>query len=269
MALEDYPLENRVPGERSDLSIAIGREPAPVPLARPEARRPVTHPRLDQHEKLMVGPARNALSLEQYRRLAASLHDAQIERGLRAVVVTSTAPKEGKTLTAVNLALTFSESYGRRVLLIDADLRRPAIHQVLGIPNERGLSDVFRSDRLDPALVQVSPMLSVLTAGRSEQNPLAGLSSDRMRALLEDSAGRYDWIIIDTPPLAMLSDAQILTRLTQAAVFVVRAGVTPFAAIDRSIEAVGREFIVGTVLNGAEDNAIVATSYYGKYLQDR
>jgi capsular exopolysaccharide synthesis family protein len=156
------------------------------------------------------------------------------------------------------------------VLLIDADLRRPSVHQVLGIPNDKGLSDVLRSDRIEPPTVQVSPLLTVLPSGRPEQNPLAGLSSERMRAFLEDCASRYDWIIIDTPPMAMLSDAQILTRLTQAAIFVIRAGATPFQAVNKAIEELGREFVVGTVLNGVEDDAISATDYYGDYFhQDR
>jgi capsular exopolysaccharide synthesis family protein len=272
MTLDDYPVEGRAPGERAERPIPppVPVDPAPFTPARPEVRRTIARPRLDQNEKLVVGPGRNPVSLEQYRRLAASLHDIQIERGLRTVVVTSTAPKEGKTLTVVNLALTFSESYGRRVLLIDADLRRPSVHQVLGIPNDKGLSDVLRADRIEPPTVQVSPLLTVLPSGRPEQNPLAGLSSERMRSLLEECANRYDWIIIDTPPMAMLSDAQILARLTQAAIFVIRAGATPFHAVNKAIEELGREFIVGTVLNGVEDDAISATDYYGDYFhQDR
>jgi protein-tyrosine kinase len=217
------------------------------------------------NERLVVGAARNPVSLEQYRRLAATLHDAQVEKGLKTIVVTSAVPQEGKTLTAVNLALTFSESYGRRVLLIDADLRRPSVHEVIGIPNDRGLSDVLRADRVELPTVQVTPLLTVLPSGRPEQNPLAGLSSERMRILLDESSARYDWVILDTPPLGLLSDAQLLTRLTQAAVFVIRAGSTPFAVVDKAIAELGREYVIGTVLNGVDEDAIPATGYYGDY----
>jgi capsular exopolysaccharide synthesis family protein len=276
MTLDEYPVETRGHSERVERSaVQVERLAAPsvnspsLAPVRPELRRPVSRVRLDQNETLVVGPNRNAVSLEQYRRLAASLHEVQVERGLRTVVVTSAAPKEGKTLTAVNLALTLSESYGRRVLIIDADLRRPSVHHVLGIANDRGLSDVLRADRIDPPMVQVAPLLTVLPSGRPDQNPLAGLSSDRMRLVLQDCATRYDWIIIDTPPLGMLPDAQILTRLTQAAVFVIRAGATSFPAVNRAIEELGREFIVGTVLNGVQDDAI-SSAHYGQYLyQDR
>ncbi|HLG59255.1 MAG TPA: CpsD/CapB family tyrosine-protein kinase [Vicinamibacterales bacterium] len=267
--LDEYPLESRS-SDRSDRVLSTP-DLATITPARLDLRlRPDVAPQAvwlgaDADGKLVAGASRNPVSLEQYRRLAATLHEAQVEKGLRAVVVTSSVPREGKTLTAVNLALTLSESYGRRVLLIDADLRRPSVHELLGLQNERGLADVLHSDRAEIPTVQVSPLLTVLPAGPPDQNPLAGLSSERMRILLEESTGRYDWVILDTPPLALLSDAQLLSRLTQAAVFVIRAGVTPFAVVDRAITELGREFIIGTVLNGVDQNAVPATGYYGDY----
>jgi capsular exopolysaccharide synthesis family protein len=205
------------------------------------------------------------VSLEQYRRLAAALHEAQIEKGLKAVVVTSAVPKEGKTLTAVNLALTFTESYGRRVLLVDADLRNPSVQTILSIQSERGLSDVLRGDGMDVPVVQISSLLAVLPSGRSDTSPLAGLSSERMRLFLQESAARYDWVIIDTPPLGLVSDAQLLTRLTQAAVFVIRAGSTPYEVIERALTELGPQFVVGTVLNSVDRAAIPVRDYYGDY----
>jgi protein-tyrosine kinase len=272
--LDEYPLESRTGADRIERPERIIPAPEnrivstpdiPVMPTRSDTRRQTGRIGSDSNPKLVISAGRNPVSLEQYRRLAATLHDIQVEKGLKTLVITSAVPKEGKTLTAVNLALTLSESYGRRVLLIDADLRRPSVHEVIGIPNERGLSDVLRADRVELPTVQVSPLLTVLPSGRPEQNPLAGLSSERMRILLDESATRYDWVILDTPPLGLLSDAQLLTRLTQAAVFVIRAGATPFQVIDRAIAELGREFIIGTVLNGVEEDAIPATGYYGDY----
>jgi len=262
LTLDEYPLESKAASERHDRVVAQTDQ---VTAAKTDDRSRLARLIASSNEKLVVGAGRNHVSLEQYRRLAATLHEAQVEKGLKTIVVTSSIPKEGKTLTAVNLALTFSESYGRRVLLIDADLRRPSVHEVLGIRNEKGLSEALHSERPELPTVQVSPLLSVLTSGRPEQNPLAGLSSERMRTLLDAVSSQYDWVIMDTPPLALLSDAQILVRLTQAAVFVIRAGSTPFPVIDKAINEIGREFIIGTVLNGVEETAIAAKAYYGDY----
>jgi capsular exopolysaccharide synthesis family protein len=203
--------------------------------------------------------------MEQYRRLAAALLEAQSDSGLKVVMVTSAVPQEGKTLTVVNLALTLTESYGRSVLLIDTDLRRPSIHEVLGLPNEKGVSDVLRSDSLDSSMVHVSSRLSVLTSGRVEHNPLAELSSDRMRRVIEDASARFDWVLLDTPPVGVLSDAQLVGRLAQAAVFVIRAGSTGFPVISKAIDQLGRDRIIGTVLNGVDEQQIGGAGYYNDY----
>ena len=116
--------------------------------------------------------------VEQYRRLAAVLNDLQPQRGVKTLMVSSAAPREGKTLTITNLALTLSESYQQRVLLIDADLRRPSVHEVLGIPNRSGLVDVVRAGTLSFPTVEVTPHLNVLTAGHTDGSMLAQLASD-------------------------------------------------------------------------------------------
>jgi capsular exopolysaccharide synthesis family protein len=222
-------------------------------------------PDIARRGKLVVGSGDNAAFIEQYRRLAATLHDAQMEKGLKTVMVTSAVPKEGKTLTVVNLALTLSESYGRRVLLIDADLRGPSVHHVLGIPNERGLSELLHADRVEPSTVSVSPRLEVLPSGRINENPLAGLSSARMQTFVDDMATRFDWVLLDTPPVGLLPDAQLLGRVAHAAVFVIRAGATPYALVARAITELGRDCIIGTVLNGVEERTLPDTNYYGHY----
>ena len=259
--------------------------PAPIQPVYPDLTQPVhsnlaqaeqhpnltqaVHPNLTANPKLVVGPGQDMVCREQYRRLAATLHEAQATRGLKSLVVTSAVPKEGKTLTTINLALTFSESYGRKVLLIDADLRRPSVHEVLRIPNKAGLSQALRSaGPLQLATISVTPNLDVLPSGRVEKEPLAALSSARMPALLEYAKARYDWVIIDTPPLALMSDATIVAGLTQAVVFVIRAGATPYAVISKALENLGREVVLGTVLNGVNEAHTSAESYYGHYYSD-
>jgi capsular exopolysaccharide synthesis family protein len=154
------------------------------------------------------------------------------------------------------------------VLLIDADLRGPSVHGLLGISNRSGLQEVLRDNSQELPLVQVSPTLSVLTAGQADSTPLAGLASERMRLLLDDCASRFDWVLIDVPPVGLLADAQILGHLTGAVILVIRAGSTPHALVERAIAQIGRESIVGTVLNGVEDRSIYGNTYYGKYYRN-
>ncbi len=200
--------------------------------------------------------------VEQYRRLAASLYDAQVQRSVRTVMVTSAVPREGKTLTTLNLALTLSESYNRRVLVVDADLRRPSIHSVLGIPNTQGLCDALRDQELAVPLVERSPNLTVLTAGHAGATLLAGLTSERMGILLDEFERAFDWVLIDTPPVGFLPDAQLLARLIQAVVFVIGAGVTPAPVVERAVAALGSECILGTVLNRVKEDQIQDAGYY-------
>jgi capsular exopolysaccharide synthesis family protein len=215
--------------------------------------------------KLVLGPGASAVSVEQYRRLAATLHELQQERDLKTLMVTSSLPKEGKTLTVVNLALTLSESYARRVLLIDADLRRPSVHDVLNLHNGTGLSEALRSDRAELPFRRVSALLTVLTAGKADNNPMALLTSQRMRRLLDEAAARFDWVLLDTPPVGFMPDAGLLAGITRAVLFVIAAGSTPYQLVQRATAELGHDSIVGTVLNRIDEEHIPATGYYSHY----
>ncbi len=198
-------------------------------------------------------------AIEQYRKLGAALHEAQHERGLRSLLCTSALMGEGKTVTASNLALTLSESYGRRVLLIDADLRRPQIHVMFGIPNTAGLSEALDA-ATDTKLVvqQVTPRLSVLTAGLASSDPMSGLTSARLRQVIAEASQRFDWVIVDTPPVLLLPDARVLVSTVDAVLLVVRAGTTPYRTVLRAVDQIKRERIFGTVLNSVEEPALHA-----------
>jgi len=204
-------------------------------------------------EKIVVDHNMSPASREQYRRLAAVLHDAHNTSDLRVIMVASAVAGEGKTLTASNLALTFSESYQKRVLLIDADLRRPSLHTVFRLDTALGLGDGLMSASETKMLVrQVSSRLAVLPAGRPSSDPMAGLTSSRMRRLLDEAKQSFDWVILDTPPVMLLPDAHLLSTLAEGAVLVVRAGSTPHDLVKRSAETIGRAKILGVVLNRAE-----------------
>jgi capsular exopolysaccharide synthesis family protein len=193
-------------------------------------------------------------SREQYRRLAATLHHIQGASGIKVVLVASAVAGEGKTLTAANLALTFSESYERQVLLIDADLRRPSLARTFGIPPSPGLSEGLMQIESGPLPVQqITARLSVLPAGRPTPDPMAGLTSVRMRELIQEARQTFDWVIIDTPPVGLMTDANLLSAIADGTVLVVKANSTPYHLVQRAIDALGREQLLGAVLNRATE----------------
>lgn len=265
ITLAHYPREARsAPRERARGPVG----PATKPLATPGAgERRQAGPFGEALEGKLVLSHAMPVAIEQYRRLAASVHERQAVHGTKRLMVSSARPQEGKTLTVTNLALTLSESYGRRVLLIDADLRRPSIHEVFRLPTAPGLSEGLESDGSDISLHQVSPRLSILPAGRPSSNPMARLTSNRMRVLLEESAAVFDWVLLDAPPVGIMPDANLLARLTEGVIFVIAAGETPYALVDRAIAEIGRESIIGTVLNRVDQQASLAhgdcNEYYG------
>ena len=237
-------------------------EPAADPLPNPTLGEDEQHPRVPFAEKLATASA-DSTSTEQYRRLAGRLYVAQAESGMRIVMVTSAMPGEGKTLTATNLALTLAESYKRQVLLIDADLRRPWVHEMFQIPNVSGLNDGLRTpDERKVPLLRLTDHLTVLTAGRPDRDPMSVLSSERMQRVIREAGARFDWVIIDTPPVALLTDAHLLAALVDSVILVIQAGKTPLPAINKAVQAVGRDRVMGVVLNRADDALVYHTYYY-------
>jgi capsular exopolysaccharide synthesis family protein len=245
-------------------------------LASREPRAPILQPDVHIASRLRSVPADvlgklvndrdvEAVVIEQYRRLATVLGEVQASRHIRCLMVTSAVPREGKTLTTANLALTLSDSYQRRVLAVDADLRRPSLHRQFGLANEEGLADFLRSAEAPYRCIQVSPNLSVIPAGRLSSSPVAALSSDRMQSLLVEAASRFDWVLLDTPPVALLSDAQLVARVSDGVLLVIAAGLTPYPLVQRAIADLGADRIFGTVLNRIEHRALPVGDYYGRY----
>jgi len=221
-------------------------------------------------DKLVVAAAASSNLIEQYRHLAAVLHHAQGASGVKSVMVTSAIPSEGKTLTAANLALTLSESYQRRVLIIDADLRRPRMHEVFALPPTEGLSDSLAASRGGRLPVHpVTPHLWVLSAGHAVVDPMSSLVSPAMKQLLDEARESFDWVIVDTPPIAILPDANLLARMIDTTLLVISAQSTPYPMVQLAAKAIGTNRILGVVLNRAEDTNVPDSyagysSYYGR-----
>lgn len=276
-ALKRAAAADDIPVRRNDLASGwqFPTEEASVTVAAPlpgiESSAPAAAVDLamrfhsEERSRLVVSADADPSLVEQYRHLAAVLHHAQSESGCRSVMITSALPSEGKTLTATNLALTLSESYQRRVLLIDADLRRPRIHQVFGLPIGDGLTNSLsgRDGRKLP-LHQITPTLWVLTAGIAPVDPMSTLVSESMKRLLDEARQMFDWVLVDTPPIAILPDANLLASMIDTALLVVSAQATPFPMVQRAADAIGRSRILGVVLNRAEASASSGYGYYSR-----
>jgi len=262
------PLSTEPAAEDGDASPKIHEEDNGTPAA-PVTADPWKNYKFGRgfHEKAVVGPQPNMTLVEQYRRLGAALHHHQLQGGARTVMIASAAPAEGKSLTATNLALTLSESYQRQVLLIDADLRRPSIHDLLQVPSSPGLSEcLMRSQQGSFPIHRISANLSLLTAGRPSTDPMSGLVSATMNQILSEAAQRFDWVIVDTPPVALLPDANLLAAMIDTALLVVSANATPYPLITRAVQAIGEQRILGVVLNRIEERELVSPyNYYGDW----
>ncbi|MBP1046360.1 CpsD/CapB family tyrosine-protein kinase [Enterococcus sp. BWM-S5] len=203
---------------------------------------------------------------EQYRTIRTNIQYSMVDYDLRTLVITSSGPGEGKSTTAANLAVVFANS-GKKVLLVDADLRKPTVARTFSLSNTNGLSSILgnRQIYLDQA-IQDSGVdnLSVLTSGPKPPNPSELLGSQRMERLIEELGKRYDLIIFDMPPVVTVTDAQILSSKVNGTILVVREGVSKRESLKKAkslLEYVGAN-VLGVVYNGAK-NLIDQNYYYG------
>lgn len=211
---------------------------------------------------------------EAFRSLRTSLVFTSGAEGPRVVAVTSSQPLEGKTTTACNLGLVLALG-GSRVLLVDADLRRPGLHTVVGAKNEIGLSHLLVGQARVREAVQKTnePNLFVISAGRIPPNPSELLSSERMQALIQNlRSGPFDWVIIDTPPVLAVTDAVIISRAVSGVVFVIGSEMTRRVHAERAIETLlsGKPKSIGAVLNRVDfdRNKYYYSRYYGYHYQN-
>jgi capsular exopolysaccharide synthesis family protein len=206
---------------------------------------------------------------ESFRALRTSIISRYPNSGTRTLIVTSAQPLEGKTTTAANIALAFAYN-GVRVLLIDADMRRPGLHRPLRLNNERGLSQVLIGQARVRDVIQrtVDPNLLAITAGQTPPNPSELLASERMKTLLTNlTHGPFDWIIIDTPPVLAVTDAVVLAPFVSGVTVVVGAEMTRRRLVERAIETImsASPKSVGVVLNKVDfaRNKYYYSRYYG------
>ena len=181
------------------------------------------------------------------------------------ILITSAVAGEGKTSTILNLAWAIAQSKEKRVLVIDGDLRRPSVSSYLGLDFELGFGEVINevSDAL-PSIVRVADSsLYILSSSREAAQPAESLSKERVGETLSELRKYFDYILIDAPPVVAFADARLLANHADAVIVVVRAGLAGHSTVERAIEALPSNRILGVVLNGADQMSEVG--YYGYY----
>lgn len=207
---------------------------------------------------------------EEYRRLKSMLLRETKTDFKNTIMITSSIDGEGKTLTAINLAMTLAQEIDHSILLIDADLRKPRTHEYLGIDYKYGLSD-YLVDNVDISEVLIKTgigNLVLLPAGRSVENPVEILSSEKMKALVQELKQRYmdRYVIIDTPPILPFADAISIGSYVDGIVFVVKEGRTQKQSIENAMHLIKNLNVLGVVFNNVNELSLDGGSYhYGYY----
>lgn len=196
---------------------------------------------------------RNPLASEEFRSLRARLSLMRKLRPLQKLLITSPLPQEGKTFIATNLAQTFAKLEDSRVLLIDADLRISALHKLLGVPLDPGLSGYLSgSAELDSVVQRGTPgNFFFITGGDRPDNPTELFGNGRLELLIERLAPAFDWIILDSPPAVPVSDARLLAQFCDGVLMLVQAGATPLDLAQKACQEFAKGQVVGVVLNRA------------------
>ncbi|MEI5989604.1 hypothetical protein A5881_001097 [Enterococcus termitis] len=203
---------------------------------------------------------------EQYRTIRTNIQYAMVDRDLKTLVITSSGPSEGKSTTSANLAIVFANS-GKRVLLVDADMRKPTVAKTFALDNIRGLSTLLGSrETMLHQVVQSSGVdnLFVMTSGPKPPNPSELLDSRRMKELILELKQQYDLVIFDMPPVVAVTDAQIVSSKTDGTILVVRENVSKRDSLLKAkslLEMVDAN-ILGVVYNGSK-NISDQGYYYG------
>jgi capsular exopolysaccharide synthesis family protein len=246
-----------------------------LPNSKANGKLLVDHPKVKFDAKLCVPRKKSSSSdrrlsviTEAYRKLRASIFLSRSERPPKTILFTSGTAGEGKTMTAANTAIMFAQ-LGNRVLLIDADLRRPTCHKALRVQSAAGLVDYLAGqEELDKAIKPTSiPNLAVLNGGSIPPSPTELIGSKKMYETLALLKDRYDFILIDSPPVMPVSDAVVLSTMADAMIFVVRGQKTPKHVVREAISQLGnnRAKILGVVLNRVDVRSAEYRDYYQYY----
>jgi protein-tyrosine kinase len=220
-------------------------------------------------ESLLINPSKpRATPAEEFRTLRTRLNHLQTLQPLHSLVVTSPSPAEGKTFTAMNLAVAQAQLAEKRVLLADFDFRRPTIEKTFRVAGQPGITDYLQGrSRIGDIISRIADSnLYLMTAGGQAANPLELLNLKECRALIDALRTHFDWVIIDTPPLLFAADANLISTMADGSILVVRIGSTTFDAVSRAMQSLCENNVLGVVVNGARRGELYSKyTYYHDY----
>jgi protein-tyrosine kinase len=223
----------------------------------------------DYDPKLVVLTAPESYESENFKLLRAQIMFAKDRKRPRTIMITSATPGDGKTFVSANLAVSIASGIDEHVLLVDCDLRRPDLYKMFGLSNSDGLHEYLTGKKkLEELLIKTKiNKLSLLPAGHLPNNPSELLASAAMASFLNEIKDRYNdrIILLDTAPSQVIAEASVLSNFVDAIVVVVRSGKTPKELIRKSIDALGRDKIIGIVFNGQKQEQKIYGKYYQKY----
>ena len=224
---------------------------------------------LKSNELITLKNPKSVIS-EAFRTLRTNIQYSNIDNSIKTILVTSSMSEEGKTVVAANLAVSIAYT-GKKVLIIDCDLRKPTLHKKLGIYNFKGLTNVLIGEIAFEEVIDKHndiPTLDILTSGPIPPNPSELLGSMKMEEFLSNLKNEYDIIILDSPPVGIVTDAAILSTKTEGVLLVVNSGKTETDAVKRSKELLENvnANIIGVVLNKVDMKNKAYSKYgYSKY----
>lgn len=232
---------------------------------------PVLRPAPTPESRLVCLAEPGSLGAEKFRVLGLRLRNLREKRKLKRIVVTGTAPEEGKSLVAANLALNQARSKVLKAVLVDGDLRRPTLAKRFGVGDLLpGLCECMRGDRkLSEVVYKLDGSgLWLLPAGMAPENPLELMQSGRLPEILDQLGTFFDWIIIDTPPLFPLADTTFWMKHSDGVLMVIREGVSERRLLQRAVDVLDRSTLLGVVVNSCSSSNTEHKYYYSRYGQD-
>jgi capsular exopolysaccharide synthesis family protein len=235
------------------------------PQASPFSKCQTLSVSLAPRDRLVCLSQESSAAAEAFRLLGVRIRNLRRERQLKKLLITSTIPREGKSTIAANLASTLAMMAKERVLLLEGDVRRPSLSELFGLNNNPGICE-WLSGACGPAKAIYhleGPGFWILPAGKAAGNPLDLLQSARLATVMDELAGWFDWIIIDSPPVLPLADTSVWARMADGVLLVARQGVTEKKQLQRGIDALDPKKLIGALLNSctAGDSDYY---YYGK-----
>ncbi len=259
--------EEAAPSEATAVAVAAGvpvGTPADANWLNVPADR-ILHPAPTPEQRLVALAAPDSPGAEMFRVLSTRLAHMQNKRRLQKLLITSSVGDEGKSVIAVNLALTLARRPNARTLLIEADLRRPSAGQLLTTASLRGISDWDEGKfEIQDSLYRVNDLpLWFLSAGHGKEDPLPLLESDRFAKMLETISSSFDWVVLDATPMLPMADSTSLARLCDGVLVVVREGFTHRKVLNKALESIEKDKLLGMVFNEASMLNVGYERYYG------